>query len=194
MIRPEQIDTAVLLAFLRSDAASLQLEVAELGSTIPRTSPRALRELLVPTVLLRGVAAHSDDVIRGFRAVSAGLADDLSARYRSAFDAHKGQAIVQALADAVGEAEMALDLVRRATDPLHRARQFLPHPLARILRSYDNNLRGGTPKMFTAIYFDSARRLSPCSESSVCRSSMLTRTTHRSWLNGTRTCARAAFR
>lgn len=144
VIRPVEIDTSVLLAFLRSDAAALQIQIAEQGSTIPRISQRALQELLVPTVLRRGVGAHSDDLIREFRSVSTTLADELSARYRSAFNGHKGESIVEALADASGEAEMALDLVRRVRDPLHRARQFLPHPLARLIRAYDSDLRGGT--------------------------------------------------
>jgi hypothetical protein len=144
VIRPEQVEPSFLLAFLRSDAAALQLELAEQGSTIPRVSPRALRELLVPAGLSGDSLPHSDDVIRQFRATSQSLADDLDARYRAAFDRSSSEEVNSALADATGEAAMALDLLRRTTDPLHRARQFLPHPLARTLRSYENNVRGGS--------------------------------------------------
>jgi hypothetical protein len=143
VVRPDHIDSRFLIAFLRSDAAAVQLEIAAEGSAIPRVSPKALRTLLVPEDVSAGTATHSDEVIRMFRTASHALANDLEGRYRSAFDRATADEVRGALADAVGEASMALDLLRRASDPLHRARQFLPHPLARTLRSYENDLQSG---------------------------------------------------
>lgn len=144
VIRPAQVDPGVLLAFLKSDAALLQLEPEQAGATIPRITPRTLRQLLVPTLDATPGTLPRDEPISSFRSLSASLADDLEARYRAAFDKPQAEQVLAALADAAGDAAMAMDLVGRVTDPLHRARQFFPHPLARTLRVLDNHRRANS--------------------------------------------------
>jgi type I restriction enzyme M protein len=140
-IRPTKIDPSTLLAFLHSDAASRQIETE--GGHVPRIRPQSLRSLQVPNIsgTVDGVSG-----VRRFRATSQDLANELETKYRTAFDTTDSQVIQEALADAATEASIALELVTRATDPLHRARQFYPHPLARTLRNYDNNRNNGEAK------------------------------------------------
>ena len=134
-IRPRAIESSLLLAFLHSDAATRQL--VDESATIPRVRTENLRRLRVPTgIQTSGTVV---DGVRGFRATSERLANELETRYRTAFDSTDRGQIQESLADAATEAALALELVERATDPLHRARQFLPHPLARTLRAYDND-------------------------------------------------------
>jgi hypothetical protein len=144
-IRPKQISSEVLLAFLHSDVATQQLVPEQ--ATIPRIRNDALRTLRVPTVI--PIAAPVVEEVREFRRTSERLASDLESRYRTAFDSADEGTITQSLDDAATEATLALELLRRATDPLQRARQFLPHPLARTLRSYDNDrVRGSAQETY----------------------------------------------
>lgn len=145
VIRAHDLDPKFLVAFLRSDAATWQFEEAAAASTVPRVTVSALRELLVPSLALPDKALTSDDPVARFRAVSSGLADELQSRYSAAFDHPSDPHVGEALADAVGDAAMATELVERVSDPLHRARQFLPHPLARTVRVYENHRRIGSP-------------------------------------------------
>lgn len=154
VLRPTSVRPDLLLAFLKSDAAALQLEAEAVGATIPRLTPRALRDLLVPTLDLTSEQLPEAEPIAQFRRLSGTLADDLEARYRAAFDRPQAEQVRVALADAAGDAAMALDLVSRVTDPLHRARQFFPHPLARTLRVYDNHRRA---KSHADVYQDLVR-------------------------------------
>ncbi len=144
VLRSTGIDPVLLLAFLRSDAATRQFATFDDG-TVPRVTTRALDALRVPTGIQPRLMGPVD-AVREFKATSQRLANEFEARYRAAFDEPDRDSIAEALADAATEASLALDLVERATDPLHRARQFLPHPLARTLRSYENDRQAGTPQ------------------------------------------------
>jgi hypothetical protein len=145
VIRPKLITSELLLAFLHSDIATQQLVPEQ--ATITRVRTEALRALRVPTGI--PTAAAVVEGVREFRTTSERLANDLESRYRTAFDSTDKGAITQSLDDAATEAALALELLRRATDPLHRARQFLPHPLARTLRSYDNDrVRGSAQETY----------------------------------------------
>ena len=138
VIRAERIDPRYLLAFLRSDAAAGQLEASAMGSSVRRVSPRALRELLVPVI---DISLAEGDPIRRFRGLANDLADKIETRYRTAFDVPKTAAVTAALAAATDDAAIAAGLLEQVSDPLYRARQALPHPLARTLRVYAGHKR-----------------------------------------------------
>lgn len=144
VLRPKEVDPRYLLAFLQSDAARLQLEAASVGATVARVSPSGLRELLVPILPVPADAIRDDDPIREFRSVSEQLADELEGRYRAAFDHPAAASVTASLIDAAEDAAMAHDLLRSVTDPLNRAREFLPHPLARTIRVMQNHQRAGS--------------------------------------------------
>ena len=146
VIRSHAVAPRYLLAFLRSDAAARQLEAASAGLMMPRVSTRALREILVPVLEVADSALRDNEAIDRLRDTSSELTEELDQRYRAAFDKPNAQLITATLADAAGDAAMAADLLERVKNPLHRARQFLPHPLARILRSYANHQSMGSPE------------------------------------------------
>ena len=139
VLRPTEIDPRYLLAFLRSDIAADQLSVATAGATIPRVPMSALRELLVPVLELDEAALDQADPIAGFRNLASGLAHQLETRYRAAFDLPQATDVTAALQEAHRDARMAEGLLRQVTSPVHQARQYLPHPLARTLRVLDNH-------------------------------------------------------
>lgn len=142
VIRAEKVHPRYLLGFLRSDAAAGQLEGAAMGSSVQRVSHRALRELLIPVM---DISLGDGDPIRRFRILANDLADKIEARYRTAFDVPRAAAVTAALAAATDDAAIAASLLEQVMDPLHRARQALPHPLARTLRVYLGNKRRQSP-------------------------------------------------
>lgn len=144
VIRAKDIDSRYLLAFLHSDAAALQLEEVVRAATVTRVPTRAIRELLVPVLPVESRALLERDPVQEFRATTEELADQLERRYRSSFDKPHAKAVTAALRDASEDARMAVDLLRHVTRPLHRARQFLPHPLARTIRVFENHQRAGS--------------------------------------------------
>lgn len=142
VVRPTSLEPYALAAFLRSDAAAMQLP-AWSPTTKTRLQRRHLRELLVPDLELSGL--RRDDPIAEFRAIAAELADNAETRYRSAFDSPTNDNVRASLAEAHADAAMAADLIRRLGDPVHRGQQFLPHPLARTLRVYQTHQMAGSP-------------------------------------------------
>lgn len=143
VIRPKEIAARYLLAFLHSDACALQLEAAAVGTTVPRVPGAALRQLQVPVLDVDAAVLPTVDPIQDFRSLSEGLAGELEERYRAAFDKPDAVAVTASLTDAAKDAAMASVLLEGVTDPLNRAREFMPHPLARTLRVLRNHQRAG---------------------------------------------------
>jgi hypothetical protein len=153
VIRPRGVDPYLLLAFLRSDIARTQMEgLASTGGTLPRLMRRHLGEVLLPALALEGLRAG--DPLLAFRSTASGLVDALEARSRSAFDDPTPESIRARLTEANDDATMAADLIRQVSDPIHRARQFLPHPLARTLRVYQSHRSSGS---YSEVYQDLLR-------------------------------------
>jgi hypothetical protein len=143
VLRPTGIDSRLLVQFLGSDAAELQLRAYRQADQFNRVNRRMLGELLVPSLQVSPTLLREPDPLLEFERLSTELIEDLRQRRRQAFDRPDPASVTPALSDALGDAEMAGELLRRVVDPVQRAREFLPHPLARIIRVYSNHQRTG---------------------------------------------------
>jgi hypothetical protein len=145
VLRPKRVDSRLLAQFLSSDAAELQLAPHRQGDQFNRVNRQALGELLVPSLQVSPALLRDPDPLLEFERLSTELVEDLRQRRRQAFDHPDAAHVSPALSDALGDAEMAGELLRRVVDPVQRAREFLPHPLARLLRVYNNHQRTDDP-------------------------------------------------
>lgn len=143
VIRPTAVTPRYLLSFLTSTAAARQLETLVAGSVIPRVPPTALRSLRVPMLEVTEDSLADRDPVRDFRMLSSRLGAELDERYRTAWDETSADRVSSALREATSDAAMASELLSQVTDPLTRARAFMPHPLARIIRVYQNLKKTG---------------------------------------------------
>lgn len=170
VLAPSEIAPEMLVTFLNSEMAELQVMRSTQGAVIPRISKSALSDLLVPD--LAGLAGL-DPVggLQELRAASSELLQSLTDQVEGSFDL--GQADLRhALVTAERDARLAAEMIQQVREDEYRAQQTFPHPLARAVRqlrtkrdagdvrgSYDELLRiGETSTIFLGLVMGSLLR------------------------------------